>query len=309
MKSHLLVFAFALSTTLCCSAQDQTVKNLQTDAGRTIAKEEDTLQKAWRKGGQFSLNISQGSLNNWAAGGDEFSLSVNSILNAYAFYKKGHHSWDNTLDLNMGYIRTTSLGSRKNDDRIDLLSKYGHAITSHLSASALLNVRTQFLNGFTYSDTGKLFSSAFLSPAYLLLSAGVDYKPTQNLSIFVSPITSRTVIVRNDSLSDRGLYGVIPGHHSRAELGAFLSVNYLKDFNKVVGYKGRLDLFSNYKNNPEKIDVFMTNVLSVKLYKILSATWNVDLIYDDDIRIFGEDGKSPALQLKSLVGLGILVKF
>lgn len=309
MKYLLFLVAITSFATSSIYAQDETVKNLKTDAGRNITKEEDTLQRVWRKGGQFSLNISQGSLNNWAAGGDEFSLSINSILNAYAFYKKGHHSWDNTLDLNMGYIRTTSLGSRKNDDRIDLLSKYGHSITSKLSASALFNFRSQFLNGFTYSDTGKLFSSAFLSPAYILLSAGLDYKPTPNLSIFVSPVTSRTVLVRNDSLSDRGLYGVIAGHHSRAELGAFLSINYLKEFNPVVGYKGRLDLFSNYKNNPEKIDVFMTNVLSIKLYKILSATWNVDLIYDDDIRIFGDDGKSPALQLKSLVGLGLLLKF
>ena len=29
------------------------------------------------------------------------------------FIKKNRHSWDNTLDVNVGYINTTSLGSRK----------------------------------------------------------------------------------------------------------------------------------------------------------------------------------------------------
>jgi hypothetical protein len=53
----------------------------------------------------------------------------------------------------------------------------------------------------------------------------------------------------------------------------------------------------------------MSNLFSAKLSKILSATWNVDLVYDDDTRLFGSDGKSPAWQIKSLVGVGLLVKF
>lgn len=37
--------------------------------------------------------------------------------------------------------------------------------------------------------------------------------------------------------------------------------------------------------------------------------WSVDMIYDDDVRLFGDNGRSAALQLKSLVGLGLLLKF
>lgn len=290
-------------------AQDETVKKLKDDAGRSIKKEEDTTGRLWRKGGIYNINLSQTSLNNWAAGGDNFSLSLNSILSLFAFYKKDKNSWDNTLDFNLGYLRSTSLGSRKNDDRFDLLSKYGHAVSSKWNVAGLFNFRTQLLNGYTYPDDIKTFSSAFLSPAYVLLSAGMDYKPNSNFSLFLSPLTARWVIVKDDSLSARGLYGVDSGRHSRSEFGAFVSANYIKEFNTVLSYKGRLDLFSNYKNNPERIDVYMTNVLAIKLSRILSATWNVDLIYDDDIRIFGENGRSPAVQLKSLVGLGLLVKF
>jgi hypothetical protein len=248
-------------------------------------------------------------LSNWAAGGDKFSLSLNSILSVYAFYKRDKHSWDNTLDINFGYLRSTSLGNRKNDDRFDLLSKYGYAIADKWDLSGLFNFRTQIANGYTYSDTSRTFSSSFLSPAYVLLSLGLDYKPAESFSVFISPVTARWVIVTDDSLSAKGLYGVIPGKKTKSELGAFLSAQFLKDLSKTLNYKARLDLFSNYKHNPENVDVFMSNLFSVKLSKILSATWNVDLIYDDDVRLFGSDGKSPAWQIKSLVGVGLLAKF
>src|SRR5215218_7036560 len=116
----------------CCTrgmAQDPTVKSLKDESGKTIKKEEDTTNKVWRNGGLISLNLSQGNLTNWAAGGDDFSLSLNSYLNLFSFYKKDKNSWDNTLNVNFGYIKTTTLGSRKNDDRFDLVSKYGHAIS------------------------------------------------------------------------------------------------------------------------------------------------------------------------------------
>ncbi len=71
-----------------------------------------------------------------------------------------------------------------------------------------------------------------------------------------------------------------------------------------VSYKGRLDLFSNYRHNPANVDVFFTNYFSFKINQYLAATYNLDLIYDDDLRIFGDQGKSASLQLKSLIGIG-----
>jgi hypothetical protein len=307
MKKVLLLTTFCCAI-ICVFAQDETVKRLKEDAAKTIKKEgPDTI--TLRRGGIYSLNLAQGSLSNWAAGGDNFSLSLTSYLNLYSFYKKGKHSWDNTLDFNFGYVNTTSLGSRKNDDRLDILSKYGRALDSTWNLAALFNFRSQLARGYTYPENIKTFSSAFLSPAYILTSLGFDYKPGPNFSFFISPATIRWVIVKNDSLAARGLYGVDSGSHSKVEFGAFASANYIKEFSKNVQYRGRLDLFSNYRHNPQNIDVFMTNVLSLKISRVLSANWNLDFIYDDDVRIFGKEGKSAALQIKSLVGLGLQVKF
>jgi hypothetical protein len=297
---------------LCINAfgQDQTVKKLKEETSKEIKKDaKDTAHKIWKTGGIFNLNFSEGSLSNWAAGGDEFSMSLNTLLSVYAFYKRDKKSWDNTLDFNLGFINTTSLGNRKNDDRIDLLSKYGYAIAPKWNVSGLFNFRSQFLPGYNYLNTGKVLISDFLSPAYVLLSPGIDYKPNDQFSFFISPATARWIIVSNSLLSNKGAYGVDSGSHTKFQFGAFSTINYFKAFNPVVTYKGRLDLFSNYLHNPQNVSIYFTNLLSVKISKVLSASWNVDLIYDDDVKLFGPNKNSSGLQFMSIVGFGLMLKF
>lgn len=303
-----------LGLTFVClqlAAQDKTVQNLKKESQRTITKDpNDTTNKVWKTGGFVGLNVAQGSLSNWAAGGDKFSLAVNGNLSLYAFYKKDKHSWDNSLDINLGYINTTSLGSRKNDDRVDLVSKYGYAIGSKWNVGALFNFRSQLFKGYTYEDDGnRTLSSNFLSPAYVLLSPGFEWKPNKEFSAFLSPATVRWTIVNNDSLSAAGAYGVDMGKHVKTEFGAFASLNYLKEINKMFSYKSKLDLYANYLEKPKNIDLYWTNLINMKLAKFLTVTYSLDMIYDDDARLFGPNNTSPATQIKSMLGLGFLVKF
>jgi hypothetical protein len=254
------------------------------------------------------LNLTQGSLSNWAAGGEKFSISVNSLLSAYAFYKKDKHSWDNLLTWNLGYVKTTSLGTRKNDDRFEFTSKYGYALTPKLNLSGLFNIRTQFFKGYDYPDADtKIYTSNFFAPAYVLLTPGLDYHPIKNLSIFVSPVAARWTIVTVDSLGK--LYGVPEGKNADFQFGAYASISYLANLSKTITYTGKLDLFSNYKHNPQNVDIYMTNLFAAKISKILAVTYSLTLIYDDDVRQFGANGTSAALQVQSLLGVGLLVKF
>ena len=306
-KTFLSLFAVIIYKNV--SAQDQTVKDMQANATKEIKKEKIDSGKDWKTGGLFNLNLGQGSQSNWAAGGDDFSLSIASYLGFYAFYKKDKYSWDNTVDFNYGLVNTTSLGTRKNDDRIDLLSKFGYALSPKLDAAALFNFHSQFSKGYNYNSDGtKDLLSDFLAPGYVLLSLGLDYKPVKGLSIFVSPLTSRWTIVNNDTLSAKGAYGVTPGKKVKNEIGAFASITYLTDLNKTITYNGRLDLFSNYEHNPQNVDVMMNNMFTAKLSKLLTASLSLNLIYDDDVKLFGPNHDSPALQLKSLIAAGLSVK-
>lgn len=312
MKNNLLIILFCTSI-ICVQAQDASVINLKAAAAKEIKKDAaDTTVKTWKRGGLFNLNVNQGTLSNWAAGGDKATFSVTSFLNLYAFYKKGKKSWDNNLDLAYGMINTTSLGQRKADDRIDLLSKYGYEIAPKWYLSGLINLRTQFADGYAYpSNDGKVKTSAFFAPAYLLTSLGLDLKPNDNFSLFISPITSRWVIVNDDSLSSAGAFGVTPGKKSVNEIGAYLSANYFKNISANATYKTRLDLFSNYKHEPQNIDVFWTNILAVKVTKFINMSLNVDMIYDNDVKTVSKNGTpgGPKLQLKELMGIGLAYKF
>ena len=304
-----LVFILSLSF-FFSDAQDASIRKLQVESLRPVKKYvPDSLIKKWKSGGNYTLTIGQGTLSNWAAGGDQFSLTVNTILQLYSYYRKGRNSWDNTLDIFFGYINTTSLGSRKNDDRFDLISKYGYSLNKKINLATLFNVRSQFVRGYTYPNNVKTFASSFLSPAYIIFSQGLDFRPNKQISVFFSPITARWVVVTNPALSLRGEYGVKAGTNSIGQFGAFGTVTIEKNFNKKVLYKSRLDLFSNYQRKPQNVDLFITNVLTTKIGKNLAFNWNVDLIYDDDVRLFGPRKSSPGLQAKSIIGLGLQVKF
>jgi hypothetical protein len=310
MQKAALALSFILLT-VAGMAQDKTVQDLRKESDKTITKEKfDTIPRTWRTGGLFSGTFGQTSLSNWAAGGDQFSLNVNGLLNLFAFYKKDRHSWDNSLDLELGYVNTTSLGTRKTSDRIDYLSKYGYQLFDHMFLSGLFNFRSQFTAGYNYpNDTTKIKTSNFLAPAYFIVSVGMDWKPSDNVSVFLSPVTSRWTLVKDDSLSAHGAYGVDTGKMWRNEIGAYLTANFMKQIVKGFTYKGRLDLFSNYKHNPQDIDVFMTNLFSMNVYKGFSFTLGADLIYDDDVRVFGKDKKSPRLQVRQYIGIGYTKKF
>lgn len=307
MSRIILIFLLIVTSV---HAQDNVILNLQkesTVAGKKAILEKDSA-RIWRKGILYNLNFAQSSLTNWSAGGDKFSLSVNSILNMFAKYGKGKNSWDNSFDFNLGYVKSTSLGARKNDDRFDLVSKYGRSISEKTNLAILANLRSGFFKGYSYTENTTNLISNFLAPGYLLISSGIDFKPNKNFSIFISPATARWVIVADPVLSAKGVYGVKPGESSNLELGSFATVNFMKEITPNIVYKAKLDLFSNYLHKPSHVDLFMANLISIKLSKIFNINWAVDMIYDDDAKIFGPKKTSPALQIKSLIGVGIQLK-
>lgn len=306
---RVLLATFLLAGTAAVHAQDGEVKQLRSETQRSFNN--DTVSLRWKKGGGVGINLNQGSLSNWAAGGDKFSLSLNSAVNLFAFYKEGKSSWDNTLDLAYGIVKTTSLGRRKSNDRIDLLSKYGYAIAPKWNAAILGNFRSQFSNGYNYlknaagADSAVLTSKGF-APAYLLLSPGFDWRPSESFSWFISPITGRWTFVK--PLILRPIYSLDAGKGVRSELGAFSTLNFAKAFGGNLSFKSRLDLFSNYKHNPSNIDVYWTNALTAKVSKYINVALNFDMIYDDDIRNV-DPKKGPAPQLLQTLGIGFGYNF
>lgn len=291
---------------LCCFAifylghsQDRTVKELLIISTRPI---ESLDTNGWKLSGAFILNVNQGTLSNWVAGGEQNVLGVNSIINYGINFRHGKNTWDNFFDLALGFQNATSFGKfRKIDDRIDITTKYGHQIDHHWYAGLLANFNTQSLAGYDYSIEPNRKISNFLTPGKIILSPGLDYKTKNRFSLFISPVTIRWILKNDDDFFDIAKFGVDSARRKNMELGSFVTAKFSASLSKWASYRTRIDLFSNYKRNPENVDVLMNNLLTMKFNKTLATNISLDLIYDDDVK--------KRLQVKEILGVGLTVKF
>jgi hypothetical protein len=276
---------------------------------RTLAA--DTLQ-GWKKGGVLAVNLAQTSLTNWAAGGQN-SLAVNGLFSGFANYKKGKSVWDNSLDLGYGLLKQgKNEDYRKTDDKIDFLSKYGHEAFKNFFYAALLNFKTQMTPGYNYPDNTNKISDLF-SPAYLLLALGLDYKPNAYFSAFIAPATAKFTFVTDKALSDAGAFGVKPGETIRSEFGGYVRVIYSKndfknEFLKNVSFTTKIDLFSNYMDKPQNIDVSWETLIAMKVNKYISVNINTHLIYDDNIKVPFDKNNNGTIEVGEAVGSRIQFK-
>ncbi|MFA9370818.1 MAG: DUF3078 domain-containing protein [Labilibaculum antarcticum] len=278
-----------------------------------VSAQEKQDTSYWKKGGMASLTFSQTSLTNWSGGGDN-AISTNAMLNLFSNYNKGKNSWENTLNLEYGMIKQGDQGVRKSIDKIDFVTKYGHKNGGNWYYSALFDFKTQFAKGYNYSNTEGVDDvkvSNLLAPAYMTLSLGMDYKPSDVFSAYLSPVTSKMTIVNDDDLSDAGAFGVDPGDKFRAEFGAFTKMTLKKDLFENVNLKSSLDLFTNYSDSFGNIDVLWEVMINMKVNDFLTATVSTSLVYDDDVDYMNKDGinEGPKIQFKEIIGIGLAYKF
>lgn len=269
----------------------------------------------WKKGGSFSLALAQGGSRNWAPGGDRFSLAVNSFLTLYANKTINRRHWDNSVEATYGLVNTTLAGVIKNDDKLDILSRWSYELGKQevrkWRLSVLANIRTQLTDGFDYDEAERRRISAFLAPGIVVLSPGVAfYSKDQAFNVHVSPVAARWVMIANRPYELGPNYGVEPNEEVKIEAGPFVSVNLNKEILKNVTYRTRLDLASDFvAKEPANVDVFWTNMLQMKINKYLGVVYNLDVQYDDNTTIFGYSNDRPGTQLKSILGVGLAVSF
>lgn len=323
--SHIILFC-VISTGLFSQVSTEEAARLQSENDKLKAIAADSA-KAWKYGGIISINGQQVSLTNWAAGGNS-SISAAGLANLFLKYKKGKSTWDNNLDLGYGVIRQGDVKEWwKNDDKIQFTSKYGREALKNWYYSALVDFKTQFSNGYNYPNDS-VYISKFMAPGYALASLGMDYKPNDKFSLFISPVTGKFTFVNDDSLARKGAFGVqeeirdpenggkITQHYlkHREEFGAYLKMQYQTKVMENITFQTVLELFTNYLVKPENVDVNWTTLTTFKVNKYISATLATQLIYDDDIKVIRTAGDQkgttgPDVQFKQVLSLGFSYKF
>lgn len=274
----------------------------------------DTIANFTRETVVF-LNTSQTSLTNWAAGGRN-SLSINALCSFDMNYRAEKINWDNSIDFGYGIMNQgDGEGFIKTDDKLDIATKFGIKTFNKWYFSTLATLRTQVNRGY-YHPNDSVVISRFMAPGYFVGALGMDYKPNDYYSAFISPVTIKTTFVVDQALSDSGSFGITRGRHARSEIGGFIRMLFRKDLVENVSFDLKIDLFSNYLSKPGNIDINWEMRLTIKAYKMLNASLSTHLIYDDDVKLEFDtdndgivDRRGPRLQFKELFSLGLTFKF
>ncbi|NMH28462.1 DUF3078 domain-containing protein [Flavobacterium silvaticum] len=280
MRKLLLLLIFAGSTAMA-----------QTDSVYVGPPKVDTT-KVWTTKGNFSLLLNQSSFSNWIAGGEN-NISGTIGVNYDFNYKKEDWNWDNKVIASYGLIRVKNSDfEKKTDDRLEISSLLGKKMSGDWSYSFFMNFKTQFTKGYLYSkdDNGKEIrteNTNFLSPGYLSFGPGVLYKPSDNFKFNISPAASKLTFVDSYYTSlpgyvDGTYFGVDEGKSVRYELGANANVYYKFILMANVSVENILNLYSNYLEDPQNVDLDYQLNIVLKINKYLTTNLNFQTIYDDN---------------------------
>ena len=259
--------------------------NAQNQDSSNVAN--DTISP-WTTKGNASFLFNQSTFDNWIAGGEN-NISGNLGFNYDFNYKKGDWSWDNKVIASYGLVKTkTSSFAKKTDDRMEINSVLGKKITERWYYSAFLNFKTQFTKGYIYSkdENGAEIRDEytnFLSPGYLLVGPGFMYKKDDNFKFNLSPATSKfTFVDKNFTLPEEAYFGVKEGESMRYELGFNASAYYKLDIIANVTFENIVNLYSNYLEDPQNVDMDYQLNIVMKINRYLTTNLSFQTVYDDN---------------------------
>ncbi len=188
----------------------------------------DPAESRWTTNGGASLQFTQGYVSkNWYKGGESnFALLATAD---YTFnYKYENFTWDNKLEGKLGFVTTpsdTCHNYMTNQDYMKYTTKLGYKAGGDWYYTMQAMGQTQFCPGYKTNMNGEI--SKFMSPAYLNIALGMDYKKSlENItfSVFMGPLAYNLKFVADPWDSDDAM------GNGRIAAKAF-GLKYNNDFN------------------------------------------------------------------------------
>jgi len=276
----------------------------------------------WKYHTETSFALNQASLTNWVKGG-ESNISTSFDVTGYADYtnKPYNITSNNFARIKYGLIASGDKGVRKNLDLLETNSKVNHKAFGKFDFSGILLFKTQIAKGYNYPNDS-IPVSKFMNPGVLTLGFGLDYKPDKNTSINFSPVSYKGTYVPDTLNIDQTKYGIKADKKSKNEFGASFMISNVYRPNTSVSITNRLQLFTNYINNPQNFDVDWEMIVTAKLNWFTDVRFNTHLIFDDDTKtptydkdnkpVMGPDNqikKTARVQFKELLGFSFIFRF
>ncbi|WP_372775543.1 DUF3078 domain-containing protein [Mangrovibacterium sp.] len=267
----------------------------------------------WILGADATFGFTQTFVNNWKKGGKS-SLATLMVLKGYANYTSKKTSWENSVEIRNGWLKPADDKIQKNDDKFEFITRYGIQAYKKWYYSLEMDFETQFFKGFDYPDRDTPISG-FLSPAKTLFKLGMDYKPSKDLSVLISPLTLKNIYVKDTVNVDQTNYGVSENRRSYWEPGLNADIKYKTNLTPDVTIQTKYKMFLNYHAPFSKFDVNWENTITMKISNYINMQALIHLLYDDNVTFatssVDADGKTiyrAKWQFKEFVTIGFTYK-
>ena len=289
--------------------------------------EKNNNKATWHKfEGTIGMTINQLAITHWAAGGESNTSGKISANFKYTYNRSMFNYVTTGLFIYGTQNFTKNKRWEKTEDRLEVSTTMTHNNNRNLTFTAITMLKTQFTNGYSYPNDSVPISK-FFAPAYLTLSIGYTYNIHNIVTIFVSPSAGKLTFVNDQTLADKGAFGVeagywnivegdstwIPGKRFLGELGFNVLIKYKQTFKDNISIFSNLNLYNNYmdvnRSNRWNIDVDWETGIKFTISKSISTVLNIHLIYDDNVRFMIDDRQKPILQFKESLGVAFLYKF
>jgi len=239
----------------------------------------------WKTLGRFQGKYTQSYYSeNWYKGG-ESNHSILGQLDFDANYAKKTTTFDNKLELKLGF-HTTEIDGKKtfrtNEDLIRVTSKLGIRAWESWYFSSQFQGYTQFMPVYDTKVTTKL-KSKFFAPVYGNLSIGMDFKPklkrkNSSLSILLSPLSYNCRYVSVDSIAPN--YGIEQGKKYKYTIGSRFDGNIKWTFLEDFTWTSKAQYYTNY----ESAEVNFENTVDYRFSRYFSLQFFCHWRFDDSVK-------------------------
>lgn len=317
-KAAFIAILFSLNSINVFAQEEPKKENAEKKVADAMSQKDlkGEFKEGWNKSSSFGANF---NLTGFSSGwkqvntGVEGNANLNFILKHQNALVQGKNIWINDFEGQLGFLKSGDAKSfNRNIDKLFLNSQYGRKLSDKISAFAEGNFISQFMTVKDESITdNRKVMSGFMTPGYLTVSTGIEYRPADFFTVKVAPLANKWTFVSNKNVAfDQATgyaYGVDVkgGKKSLSEFGSQLTLGFNKEVVKNVNLGFRYNFFKAWKdtegNSNKPLDHRLDLLATAKINKYLNVNFAYIGILDKDI--------VDAWQGASGFGVGFLATF